>query len=102
MYHPSDIAPYRQRRGYANDFTLDLRLRGIDVLTVQEDGLTAAPDSLLLDCALDLSRILFSQDQDFLIEDHHRQNKGIPFTGVIYADQLGRRRQLHPRPGNHC
>jgi Domain of unknown function (DUF5615) len=32
--------------------TIGLRLRGIDVLTVQEDGLTATPDPLILDRAL--------------------------------------------------
>lgn len=31
---------------------------------------------------------MFSQDQDFLLEAHHRQTKGIPFVGVIYARQL--------------
>jgi Domain of unknown function (DUF5615) len=68
--------------------TLGLRLRGVDVLTVQEDGLTATPDPFILDRALELDRIMFSQDQDFLIEAHHRQNKGIHFSGVIYARQL--------------
>jgi Domain of unknown function (DUF5615) len=68
--------------------TIGLRLRGVDVLTVQEDGLTATPDPLILDRALELNRVMFSQDQDFLIEAHHRQNTGIPFAGVIYARQL--------------
>jgi predicted nuclease of predicted toxin-antitoxin system len=79
--------------------TIGLRLRGVDVLTVQEDGLTATPDSLILDRALELNRVMFSQDQDFLIEAHHRQNTGIPFAGVIYTRQLLGRR-LHPRPRN--
>jgi Domain of unknown function (DUF5615) len=68
--------------------TIGLRLRSVDVLTVQEDGLTATPDPLILDRALELNRVMFSQDQDFLIEAHHRQNAGIPFAGVIYARQL--------------
>jgi Domain of unknown function (DUF5615) len=68
--------------------TIGLRLRSIDVLTVQEDGLTATPDPLILDRALELNRVMFSQDQDFLIEAHHRQNADIPFAGVIYARQL--------------
>jgi predicted nuclease of predicted toxin-antitoxin system len=68
--------------------SLGLRLRGVDVLTVQEDGLTATPDSLLLDRALKLQRVMFSQDQDFLVEAHHRQVANIPFAGVIYARQL--------------
>ena len=68
--------------------TIGLRLRGVDVLTVQEDGLTATPDPLLLDRTLELKRVMFSQDQDFLIKAHHRQITGIPFAGVIYARQL--------------
>jgi hypothetical protein len=68
--------------------TIGLRLRGVDVLTVQEDGLTATPDPLLLDRALKLQRVSFSQDQDFLIEAHSRQNAAIPFAGIIYARQL--------------
>lgn len=68
--------------------TIGLRLRGVDVLTVQEDGRAATPDALLLDRALQLQRVMFSQDQDFLIEAHNRQSKGIPFIGVIYARQL--------------
>jgi hypothetical protein len=68
--------------------TIGLRLRDVDVLTVQEDGRTATPDPLILDRALELNRVMFSQDQDFLIEAHHRQSKSIPFAGVIYARQL--------------
>jgi predicted nuclease of predicted toxin-antitoxin system len=45
--------------------TIGLRLRGVDVLT-------ATPDPLILDRALELNRVMFSQDQDFLIEAHHR------------------------------
>jgi predicted nuclease of predicted toxin-antitoxin system len=68
--------------------TIGLRLRGVAVLTVQEDGLTSTPDSLLLDRALELQRVMFSQDQDFLIEANRRQSAGIPFAGVIFARQL--------------
>jgi predicted nuclease of predicted toxin-antitoxin system len=68
--------------------TIGLRLRGIDVLTVQEDGLAGTPDPILLDRATQLQRVLFSQDQDFLVEANRRQTKSIAFTGVIYASQL--------------
>jgi predicted nuclease of predicted toxin-antitoxin system len=68
--------------------TTGLRLRDVDILTVQEDGRTATPDPLILDRAFELKRVMFSQDQDFLIEANHRQAKGIPFAGVIYARQL--------------
>ena len=68
--------------------TLGLRLRGVDVLTVQEDERITTPDPILLDRAGQLGRVIFTQDQDFLIEAHRRQIEGIKFSGVIYASQL--------------
>ncbi len=68
--------------------TLGLRLRGLNVLTAQEDGHRNTPDALLLDRATELQRPLFSQDEDLLAEAKRRQTKGIPFSGVIYAHQL--------------
>lgn len=59
--------------------TVGLRLRGVDVLTVQEDGLAGISDPVLLDRATELGRIVFSQDQDFLIEAHRRQAEEIDF-----------------------
>lgn len=67
--------------------TVGLRLRDVDVLTAQEDGCSGISDILLLDRATELQRIVFSQDQDFLIEAQRRQVEGIPFAGVIYAHQ---------------
>lgn len=68
--------------------TLGLRLRGVDVLTVQEDNRAGTPDPILLDRAMELQRVIFSQDQDFLVEFQRRQTEGINFSGVIYAPQL--------------
>jgi predicted nuclease of predicted toxin-antitoxin system len=68
--------------------TLGLRLRGVDVLTVQEDGMRNRPDGDLLDRAVELERVVFSQDEDFLIEAHRRQAAEVHFPGVIYAHQL--------------
>jgi predicted nuclease of predicted toxin-antitoxin system len=68
--------------------TLGLRLRGVDILTVQEDENAGTPDVWLLDRAVELQRVMFSQDQDFLIEANRRQTTGIPFLGVICARQL--------------
>jgi predicted nuclease of predicted toxin-antitoxin system len=65
-----------------------LRLRGVDVLTVQEDGRRRLKDPRVLDRATELGRPLFSQDDDLLAEAHRRQAAGIPFSGVIYAHQL--------------
>jgi hypothetical protein len=65
-----------------------LRLRGVDVLTVQEDGRRGLDDSGVLDRATELGRILFSQDEDLLAEARHRQSAGISFAGLVYAHQL--------------
>ncbi len=67
--------------------TRGLRQRGVDVLTVQEDGLAATPDPQVLDRAGTLGRVLVSQDTDLLIEAVRRQRTGESFRGVIYAAQ---------------
>jgi len=68
--------------------TLGLRLRGVNVLTAQEDNRRNTPDTILLDRATELRRVLFSQDEDLLAEAKRRQGQGTPFSGVIYAHQL--------------
>ena len=68
--------------------TSGLRVRGVDVLTAQEDGRRHIPDDVLLDRATELDHVLFSQDEDLLIEASRRQKDGAPFAGVIYAHQL--------------
>lgn len=68
--------------------TNGLRLRGVDVLTAQDDDTTELEDDLLLDRATELNRVLFSQDDDLLREANKRQQKGASFAGVIYAHQL--------------
>lgn len=68
--------------------TVGLRLRGVDVLTAFEDGSSTLPDPALLDRASELSRVLFTQDDDLLTEATRRQRENIPFHGVIYAHQL--------------
>lgn len=65
-----------------------LRLRCVDVLTVQEDGRRGLDDPRVLDRATELGRPLFSQDEDLLAEARRRLIAGIPFSGVIYAHQL--------------
>jgi len=52
--------------------TAGLRLRKVDVLTAQEDGLHEAVDSQLLDRSTALGRILFTHDDDFLKEATRR------------------------------
>ncbi len=66
--------------------TESLRLRKIDVLTVQEDNRRHADDDILIDRATELGRLLFSADPDMLRHATRRQRSGIPFSGVIHAD----------------
>ncbi len=80
------IALYMDEHIHAS-ITVGLRLRDVNVLTVQEDQRSGIADTRLLDRATELRRVVFSQDQDFLIEAQHRQSEGIPFAGVIYAHQ---------------
>lgn len=68
--------------------TTGLRMRGVDVITAQEDGYRRASDAQLLDRATALGRVLFSQDDDFLVEGQARQISNVPFAGIIYAHQL--------------
>lgn len=66
-----------------------LRNRGVDVLRAQEDGAGTMDDPDLLDRAMALGRVLFSQDEDLLREGARRQQTGEPFAGIIYSHQLG-------------
>ncbi|MGH9469090.1 MAG: DUF5615 family PIN-like protein [Terriglobia bacterium] len=68
--------------------TLQLRVRGVDVLTAQEDGAREMEDPDLLNRACALGRVLFTRDIDLLREAARRQRNSTPFAGVIYAHQL--------------
>src|SRR5262245_58646745 len=65
-----------------------LRQRSVDVLTAQADGAAEFLDPDLLDRATELGRVLFSQDEDLLVEATRRQRHGVTFGGVVYAHQL--------------
>jgi len=65
-----------------------LRRRGVDVLTAQEDGASTLSDADLLDRALELGRILFTQDEDFLAEIPSRQKQGSNYATVVYGHQF--------------
>ena len=41
-----------------------------------------------MDRATELGRVLFSEDDDLLVEAARRQEQGEPFAGVIYMHQL--------------
>ncbi len=68
--------------------TTALRLRSIDVLTAQEDGAAQVADDRLLERAMELGRVLVSQDEDLLREGARRLREGEGFSGVVYAHQL--------------
>ena len=63
--------------------TEGLRLREVDVLTAQEDGAATMDDPVLLDRAMALGRVVFTQDEDFLAI--HAQ--GDEHAGIIYCHQ---------------
>jgi predicted nuclease of predicted toxin-antitoxin system len=67
--------------------TIGLRLRGIGVLTSQDDGTTQSADPDLLERARVLSRALFTQDKDFLRVASEWQHRSQGFAGIIYAHQ---------------
>jgi hypothetical protein len=67
--------------------THGLRLRGVTVLTAQEDGTDQLDDPELLDRSTALGYVLFTQDVDLLVEAARRQAAGEAFAGVIYAHQ---------------
>jgi uncharacterized protein with PIN domain len=68
--------------------TLGLRLRGVDVLSAQEDGAERLDDPRLLTRATELGRVLFTQDDDLLKEAARRQDAAGRFAGIIYGHQL--------------
>jgi hypothetical protein len=67
--------------------TRGLRVRGVTVLTAQEDGTDRLPDPALLDRATALGYVLFTRDKDFLVEAARRQQAGEAFAGIVYAHQ---------------
>src|SRR5438046_2233147 len=68
--------------------TAELRRRGVDVMTAQEDGSDQLDDELLLERARQLDRVLFSQDRDLLRIANEWLRSGRDFTGLVYAHQL--------------
>jgi len=67
--------------------TLGLRLRGVDVLSVQEDERSGDADPLILARAGELQRVLFTRDDDFLVIANRLHSEGSSFAGIIYAPQ---------------
>ena len=65
--------------------TIGLRIRGVNVLTAQEDEQRGTDDSVLIDRAGQLGRVMFSFDADMLREATRRQQTGKSFSGVVFA-----------------
>lgn len=64
-----------------------LRARNVDVVSAFEDGTSAWDDESLLDRVLQVGRVLFTQDEDFLVIASQRQTAAIPFAGILFARQ---------------
>jgi predicted nuclease of predicted toxin-antitoxin system len=60
-----------------------LRRRGVDVLTAPDAGLHPADDNRHLALAVQQSRVIFTQDADFL----RLHAAGVPHCGIVYAPQ---------------
>lgn len=59
--------------------TIGLRLKGVDVLTVQEDNLSGESDIELIKRAVYLKRAIFTYDNDLLVEAAKCQQFGQVF-----------------------
>ena len=68
--------------------TDQLELRGVDVITAQDDGRAEDEDDDLLDRATQLERAIFTQDEDFLAIAAKWQNQSREFSGIVYAHQI--------------
>lgn len=66
----------------------ELRRRGVNVLTAQEDGTAELDDASLLIRAGSLGRVLFTQDIRFkaLAEGWQRESRS--FSGLLFGHQL--------------
>lgn len=65
-----------------------LRHRGVDVLTAQEDSAGNLTDDAMLARSTALGRLLFTQDIRFKALAEHWQREGRPFAGLVFGHQL--------------
>ena len=66
-----------------------LRLRGVDVLRVQDDEAAEMADEELLQHATELGRIIFTHDIRFKAMAEAWQRRGKAFSGLLFGNQLG-------------
>ena len=69
--------------------TVQLRRRGVDVVTAIEDGSAELTDDQLLERAEMLGRVLFTQDIRFKAMAETWQRQARPFAGLLFGHQLG-------------
>lgn len=74
-------------RNVSRAVTQGLRIREVDVLTALEDRAHRLSDPDLLDRATEVQRVLFSSDEDLIVEARRRQRESEHFAGVIFAPQ---------------
>src|SRR5688572_11143382 len=65
----------------------ELRRKGVDVLTAQEDNARTLEDADLLIRATSLGRVMFTQDIRFKAMAEDWQRQGNPFAGLAYGPQ---------------
>jgi hypothetical protein len=83
--------------------TSQLRRRGVDVLTAEEDEATRLEDAELLERSKELDRVLFTQDIRFHALAVQWQLAGRTFAGLIFGHQLARHYwKVRRRLGSHC
>lgn len=68
--------------------TNQLRRRGVDVLTANEDGAALFDDETILTGATALRRVLVTQDIRFYVRAMTWQAQARPFAGLAFAHQL--------------
>ena len=69
--------------------TEQLRRRGVDVLTAQVDAHDEVEDMDILSRALELGRVVFTQDVRFRVLAEDWQRQGRDFAGLEFGPQLG-------------
>jgi hypothetical protein len=68
--------------------TEQLRRRGVDILTAQEDDTLALPDDQLLARSTALGRVLFTYDIRFKASAEDWQRLGKPFAGLLWGHPM--------------
>ena len=69
--------------------TFQLRSKGVDVITAQDDGTTELEDDQLIIRSSELNRPLFTQDIRFKAMAEQWQREGRSFNGLLFGHQLG-------------